>query len=203
MNSYQKEQQHALNLVTDFLSQLAPDQLRNLRQKISPYLLFRESIDDFFAEHFSGICTRACYRSRRSACCSKDGIITFFADVMINVLCSTSRQVNRLAKAIEAPRWGTKCIYLGENGCLWQVRPSVCAMFFCENAQQKAFSENPQAMVTWQNLQDEERRFKWPDRPVLFDWLEQYVINCGYDSPLMYLHNSPGLIRVKQRAGLI
>jgi hypothetical protein len=202
VNSYQKEQQHALNLVTGFLPGLAPDQSHYLHQKITPYLLFRETIDKFFAEHFSNICTQACYRSRRSACCSKDGIITFFADVMINVLCSTSRQIQTLAKAIESPLWRTKCIYLGENGCLWKVRPSVCAMFFCETAQQRVFSENPQAMSTWENLKDEERRFKWPDRPVLFDWLEQYVIDHGYRSPLMYLHNSPGLIRVKKRAGL-
>jgi hypothetical protein len=35
----------------------------------------------------------------------------------------------------------------------------------------------------------------------LFDELEQLFIDAGYRSPLMYLHNGPGLLRVKERAG--
>jgi hypothetical protein len=36
---------------------------------------------------------------------------------------------------------------------------------------------------------------------VLFDDLEAFFIDCGCTSPLMYLHNSPGLLRVKQKRG--
>ena len=49
-------------------------------------------------------------------------------------------------------------------------------------------------------LAQERKRFTWPDRPVLFDDLEQYFMDAGCTSPHMYLHNSPGLLRVKQMA---
>ena len=40
----------------------------------------------------------------------------------------------------------------------------------------------------------------WPDRPVLFDELEKLFIKEGYDSPLMYCHKSPGLLRLKSKS---
>jgi len=43
-------------------------------------------------------------------------------------------------------------------------------------------------------------RYAWPDQSVLFDELEQMFIDAGYHSPLMYLHNSPGLQQVKKTA---
>jgi len=33
-----------------------------------------------------------------------------------------------------------------------------------------------------------------------FESLERYFIDAGYSSPLMYMHNSPGLLRVKKQA---
>lgn len=33
--------------------------------------------------------------------------------------------------------------------------------------------------------------------------LKRYFMDARYTSPLMYLHNSPGLLRVKQQAGRI
>ncbi|CAB1071247.1 hypothetical protein D1AOALGA4SA_1164 [Olavius algarvensis Delta 1 endosymbiont] len=51
-------------------------------------------------------------------------------------------------------------------------------------------------------LEAERQHFTWPDRPVLFDDLESYFLKTGCRSPLMYLHNSPGLLRIKQKAGL-
>jgi hypothetical protein len=45
-----------------------------------------------------------------------------------------------------------------------------------------------------------EKHYRWPDRPVLFDDLEKYFMAAGYSSPLMYLNNSPGLLRVKELA---
>lgn len=170
---------------------------------MSPYIQFRQTLDGFLSEFFSRVCTENCYRSRRSACCSKDGIITFFADVMINAFFSDSQQLDCLEQAIQHPRSEMKCIYLGPDGCMWEIKPVVCVMFLCEPARKPVFEANPQAASTWQKLKLQERSFRWPDRPVLFDRLEQSVIDGGHHSPLMYLHNSPGLMRVKKRAGLI
>lgn len=202
MNSYQEEQLDALNLVSTVLADLSPNQMDQLHQEISPYLEFRQSVEHFLSENFSGVCTRACYQSQRSACCSKDGIITFFADVLINAITSTPEQLGALFQAVKMPAAGMKCIYLAEDGCLWQVKPSVCVMFLCESAQKEVYSANPAAEPAWRALKDQMRCFTWPDRPVLFDRLEQFVLDRGYRSALMYLHNSPGLMRVKQRAGL-
>ena len=203
MNSYQQEQIDALNLVTRFLSELDDERIQLLNQKISPYLHFRKSVDDFLTKHFSRTCTQTCYQNQRSACCSKDGIITFFGDVLINALCSTSSELQRLAQAVEAPRQQMKCIFLESVGCLWRIKPAVCVMFICPSALEEVFSRNPQAKKRWEELKALERTFKWPDQPVLFDWLEQFALTFGYQSPLMYMHNSPGLMRVKKKAGLI
>ncbi len=35
-----------------------------------------------------------------------------------------------------------------------------------------------------------------------FDMIEAYFIAAGCFSSLMYLHNSPGLLRVKRKAGI-
>ena len=203
MNSYQAEQLAALELVRSFLADQSAAQIRRLHQKIAPYLYFRQTLDDFLARFFSRMCTDSCYQSRRSACCSKDGIITFFADLLINIVFSDSAQVNCLEQAIRHPASAMKCIYLGAAGCTWQIKPLVCVMFLCDPAQTSVFEKNPQAASAWQALKLQERSFRWPDRPVLFDWLEQSAIDGGHYSPLMYLHNSPGLLRVKKRAGLI
>ena len=203
MNSYQQEQIDALNLATTYISKLSKGQIRKLDEKIAPYLEFRHCVDTFLLDNLSQICTQSCYLNQRSACCSRDGIITFFADVLINALYSSPKQIEHLTQAIEKPKVEFKCLYLGGSGCLWQIKPIVCVMFLCEKAQQSVFSENPQTKLAWQHLKNEERRFKWPDRPVLFDWLEKCVLENGYSSSLMYFHNSPGLLRVKKHAGLI
>jgi hypothetical protein len=72
------------------------------------YCAYRQEVDAFLKTHLAGVCTQKCYQSRVSACCSKEGIITF----------------------------------------------------------------------------------------------ETLFIKSGYSSALMYMHNSPGLLRVKQRSAL-
>jgi hypothetical protein len=109
-------------------------------------------------------------------------------------------EIDRLVQVLNAPHLGMKCVYLGENGCLWQVKPIVCEMFLCEPGRQAVFTENPSALKEWQGLQRREKRYTWPDRPVLFDDLESQFIQGGHSSTLMYLHNSPGLLRVKRLA---
>jgi hypothetical protein len=75
-------------------------------------------------------------------------------------------------------------------------------MFICDDAQKKIFNSAPAVRQKWEEFKQLKKHFTWPDRPVLFDALEAIFIKAGYSSPLMYLHNSPGLLRVKQRASL-
>jgi hypothetical protein len=49
----------------------------------------------------------------------------------------------------------------------------------------------------WQELLLKEKQFTWPDKPILFDDLEELFLQAGLKSPLMYCHLSPGLLRVK------
>ena len=200
MSEYQDEQLTSLNAVLEHLAAMPEDQRRRLRDGLADYLDFRRRTARFLADHFGHICNRKCYESRLSACCSKDGIITFFADVAINALLSTPREIAALIRVLEAPHTGFKCVYLGAEGCLWHLKPIVCEMFLCDTAQKEIFSGNPGTEDTWRQLVDEKKAFTWPDRPVLFDDLERCFIDAGCDSPLMYLHKSPGLLLVKRKA---
>lgn len=200
MNSYQKEQAGALDLVRRHLADISAAEKQALVSQIGDYLLFRNEVDAFLSKNFSNLCTQKCYQSKMSACCSRDGIITFFADVVINTLISSDDEIEVLTAGIQNPNDKLKCIYLGTQGCLWRVKPIVCEMFLCQPATKEVFAQNPAAEKDWQKLQRRRKRFTWPDRPVLFDDLEQYFIDSGYSSPLMYLHNSPGLLRIKKQA---
>lgn len=64
----------------------------------------------------------------------------------------------------------------------------------------QVFGKNPELKKKWEKLEAKRKLFTWPDQPVLFDDLESYFMKTGCRSPLMNLHNSPGLLRVKQRA---
>jgi hypothetical protein len=75
-------------------------------------------------------------------------------------------------------------------------------MFLCDRASNAVFDVEPEASVKWERLRKQEKRFKWPDRPVLFDYLEQVFLDMGYRSTLMHLNLSPGLLRIKRDAGL-
>lgn len=76
-------------------------------------------------------------------------------------------------------------------------------MFLCESVMKDVFEKFPEAALKWRQLKKQEKLFKWPDRPVLFDHLEEVFLTAGYRSSLMYFHNSPGLLRIKQQAGLL
>ena len=203
MNSYQTEQLSTFEGIRAHLPGLKGSLQLTMGDQLRAYLAFREKTDQFLAEHFSKICTSTCYRNQRSACCSKDGIITFFADMAINILHSDSAAVNLLAERLTIPHQGVKCLYLSDQGCLWTIKPIVCQMFLCDQAQQTVFSIQPQTAEQWSMFEEEKKAFTWPNRPVLFDMIESSFIEAGCASPLMYLHNSPGLLRVKRQAGLI
>jgi hypothetical protein len=200
MNSYQKEQLDTLNMVCRHLQTIPKQEKQQLLSKISDYRMFRNTVDAFLGEHFENICTLKCYQSNVSACCSREGIITFFADVVANVLVSAESKVRALSKALIKPNTGFKCIYLSDHGCMWRIKPIICEMFLCHSAEEAVFKRDPLANRFWQQLKQREKQYRWPDRPVLFDDLEKYFIAAGYSSPLMYLHNSPGLLRIKEQA---
>ncbi len=199
---YQQEQHEAITLTTMHLDMLRPDQIEALKTASQEYLLFRDDVDAFLNTYFASICTQKCFQSSISACCSREGIITFFADIVINVLFSTSEERKHLLPVLQKPNAGPKCVYLGPQGCLWRIKPIVCQMFLCEAARLRVFSDHPSADFDWNLLKKREKQFTWPDKKVLFDELETFFINAGHVSSLMYLHNSPGLLLVKKRAGL-
>ena len=202
MGEYQIEQLEALSLVRLHLKSLPPGERKILLASAADYVDFRATVDRYLETHFGRVCDQACYRSRVSACCSREGIVTFFADVVINLLLSSEPETDELARVLKRDPIGFKCVYLGEAGCLWRMKPIVCQMFLCAPARARVFTHNPEAEAEWRRLEARRKAFTWPDRPVLFDQIEAYFLRAGCASRLMYLHNSPGLLRLKHKAGL-
>jgi hypothetical protein len=202
MNAYHQEQIEALEIVHQHLKSHSSAR-RDLLAVAADYLSFRAEIDRFLITHFHKVCTQTCYQNRLSACCSREGIITFFADIVVNVLVSSNPDIEDLISILQEPNPGFKCIYLTEDGCRWKVKPIVCEMFLCDTAQEKILTQNSQLQRQWRLFEEKRRQYTWPDQPVLFDKLEEYFMEAGHRSTLMHLHNSPGLLRVKQQAGLV
>ena len=190
-------------MVRQHLSHLPASELRWLKQRIRSYLVFRQAVASFQKTHFADLCSEKCFTSFTSACCGREGIITFFADVVINVLLSTQEEIDTLLDILDTDSGGLNCVYLNNTGCLWRAKPIVCEMFLCEHAKNLVLDNNKALKSQWQTFRQRERRYTWPSRVVLFDELETYFIGAGFDSPLMYLHRSPGLLRVKARHGLV
>ncbi len=187
-------------MIQQHLAALSPLKRHKLETMTADYLAFRKETDAFLASYFSEICTEQCYQSRISACCSKEGIIAFFADAAINALLSQSGEIEAILAVLQKENNSFKCVYLGEKGCMWRIKPIVCEMFLCEQAEKKVFAEHPEAKKTWDALNQRKKKYTWPDQPVLFDMLERYFLDAGCSSPLMYMHTSPGLLRVKKLA---
>jgi len=202
VNDYQREQKDALIQVNENIGSIN-DVLGDAgAQSLASYILFRQNLDAFSALYFGDYCTQTCFESRTSACCSKDGIITFWADMVINVYHSDKHQIDDLFEAIQNPVFDHKCIYLGATGCRWQIRPLGCALFLCDGIQSGVL-QRPDLASQWANYRETGRCYRWPDQPVLFDRLEQVFMDAGCRSTLMYLNTSPGLLRVKRKAALL
>jgi len=187
-------------MVRQYLEGLSQSGVGQMKRRIRNYMRFRTDVADFQSLNFSEICTHKCFTSQTSACCGREGIATFFADVVINVLLSSVGEVDAVLQALFTDRGGFKCVYLTEDGCVWRLKPIVCEMFLCRQAKETVFSTSDALRNRWESLRRRERRYTWPSRPVLFDELEEVFIRAGYDSPLMYFHRSPGLLRVKERS---
>ena len=198
-SEYNRDQVDAFDMAQQYLRSLSRSRISQIKQWIKPYLRFRNDVADFQRQHFSEICTQKCFTSQTSACCNREGIATFFADVVINVLLSSDREVDALLDILSRDRGGFKCVYLAKKGCLWRLKPVVCEMFLCKHAKDAVLENNDAIRTQWGRFRRRERRYTWPSRPVLFDKLEELFIRADFDSPLMYFHHSPGLLRVKNR----
>jgi hypothetical protein len=198
MNAYQIEQLKALTMIRRQIESMSADAKETLFIQIKDYLLFRERVANFLEAHFAGICTQKCYQSRLSACCSKDGIITFFADMVVNTLVSNMVERDLMDHAVRHPKFDYKCIYLSESGCVWKIKPIVCEFFLCDSAEKNTFENNPEVLSQWKELESTKKIYTWPDRPVLFESLERVFMEMGCESPLMYLHKSPGLVKIRR-----
>ena len=199
IGEYNSQQEEAFLMVRDYLGGLSRSQINRIKGWVRPYLRFRAEVAHFQEQYFSEICTGKCFTSRASACCSREGIATFFADVVINVLLSSNKEIEDILQRLAEDRGGFKCVYLDAKGCLWRLKPIVCEMFLCKYARESVLEGDPLLNTRWSKLRRRERRYTWPSRPVLFDKLEAFFIQAGFDSELMYLHRSPGLIRLKRR----
>lgn len=167
----------------------------------SDYLSFREDTDLFFNRYILNFCTPYCFHNKKSACCSRDGIIVHFGDVVINAVSAGDRHLDCLEAALNTPHVGSRCVFLGPEGCRWAVKPTVCEMFLCDPAKKAAFGDAPGRSDEWDALCRRARSYYWPDRPVLFEVLERIWLDAGYRSTLMHIHLSPGLRRIRQAAG--
>lgn len=203
MDTHQKDQLDAFGMVVPHLGQIGRQGIDRIRALVADYLSFRQETSRFSRTHFADVCARTCYQTRLSACCTRDGIIVHFADVVVNTLVAPPEQTQAIVRRLIRPPDGNKCIYLGAQGCLWTLKPIGCEMFFCDPARHLVFDANPHLHQQWVALETRRKSFTWPDRPVLFDELEAVFGEAGVDSPLMYFHKSPGLLRVKRNAGLI
>jgi len=202
VNDYQAEQFTTFELIRLHLPKIKEKLQQTQADHLEAYRSFRKDSDRYLDKYFSGICSLTCYQNRHSACCSKDGIITYFADMVINTLYSEKPALERIARRLRRTHLGMKCLYLGTDGCMWRIKPVVCQMFLCEHALKEVFFRHPRAKAQWGMLRQRRKDFTWPDKPVLFDAIESLFLSAGCTSPLMYLHNSPGLLRVKQKAGV-
>ena len=120
MGSYQAEQLEALSRVRLHLAALARGEKEKLLALAADYLAFRHRVDEFQDRNFGNVCDRTCYQNHLSACCSREGIVTFFADVVINLLASEESEVEGLAKPMAA---STRVAISARNRAYCAARP--------------------------------------------------------------------------------
>ena len=202
LSEYNEQQRQGILLVRRHLRSLPPRLRADIGEMIAPYLDFRERTARFQATCLAGLCSRACFADGTSACCGREGILTFFADMAVNAYLCGDGETEALLEALDGDRGGPNCVYLGEGGCRWRLKPVTCEMFLCDRARKELDRLGESVKEEWEGLRKEEKRFTLPVQPVLFDDLERLFMERGCDSPLMYCHRSPGLVRLKERHGV-
>jgi hypothetical protein len=202
ISEYNRDQIEALDIVTGYLQIITAAQKKHNQDLIGHYLEFRNDVAEFQKHYLRDICTIKCYSDNSSACCNREGIAVFFADMVINALTSSMRKLNNMKNCLINYQGGNKCVYLSNSGCVWRIKPIICEMFLCDYAKTSLLKKDKALMERWEQLRTEEKQYTWPDKPVLFNELEKIFINAGFSSALMYFHKSPGLLKVKSRAGI-
>ena len=196
-SEYNRDQLFALTLIRDFFRNQQSSRKNHISTMMQPYLVFRAQVEEFHKKQLSDICNAQCFQDMQSACCNKEGIATFFADFVINILYSGDQELDIMEEQLLRHTAGNNCVYLANNGCLWRHKPIICEMFLCDHAKKSLGEKGASLVSEWNRLRKEEKKYTWPDKPVLFDEIEAFFLAEGIESPLMYFHKSPGLIRVK------
>ena len=203
MNTYQKEHLDTYRLVMDYLASHPAAERKYLLDLTADYIDFRKRLDEFQQTYIGDLCSGRCFQNNLSACCSRDSIIVYFADVLINCLYSNEDETKSIIKLLQGDNSGHRCIYLAHHGCRWRISPIVCSMFLCEEAETVIRDGTLHVAEQWRAFEAERNLYTWPDRQVLFDDLECRFLDAGLNSPLMHLNSSPGLLALKRKAGLI
>lgn len=199
---YNLEQFDAYMTVKAFFDKASGDEVACLRQMISSYLDFRAETSEFLTRSCAEVCGDICFKTGLSDCCMHEGIITFFADWIVNWLVSSKEETDVLLNALYEPFRDDKCVYLGPLGCLWKIKPLNCETFVCKQARADIFLKNPEAEQVYEEMLKKKKTFSFPDRPVLFDAIEKFFMDRGVDSETMYFHKGAGLLLIKQKAGV-
>ncbi len=201
-SEYNRDQLISISSVLEVLSQLSGEELESLRARIRPYLAFRRDLAAYYGTYFRSCCQEICFDTGVSACCGFESIITFFADHVISLTESSEREIEALISVLRRPNLTGKCVFLGRSGCIWRIPPISCAMFLCSQVKEKVFDAHPDARIIWPDHQRSEKEYTYPIKPVLFDELEALFMERGSESPHLYFHRSPGLLRIKSKSGL-
>lgn len=200
-SEYNRDQYSSLTAILEVLRTLTARELESLRNSALPYLRFRRTLDAFQAAHIDPFCKTTCFDTDLSLCCGFESIFTFFADQVIALLFSREEEIAAMIRVLERPNRSGRCVYLGKAGCLMGIRPVSCAMFFCDKVKHGILSD-PLLEEHWKRLKQQEEEFTYPVKPVLFDEMEAFFMARGVDSPHMYYHKSPGLMRLKRKFGV-
>lgn len=198
ISEYNNDQLQAIRIIKSYIRDITQREFRSVIKMIKPYIDFRSSVAGFQKKYFSKICMKKCYKNGDSACCNSEGIAVFFSDLVINAFYSNNEELAIMESSLFQAK-GTKCVYLTDKGCLWRLKPIVCEMFLCDHVKKSISSESSNTLTCWNQLKAEEKKFTWPDKPILFDEIERLFIEKGFDSRLMYFHKSPGLLRLKSK----
>jgi hypothetical protein len=198
---YNRDQWVSFKAIQKACETLSSNEIERLKETVQHYLVFRSALDDHQQSHILPFCHGYCFTTGLSACCGFESIYTFFADQVINFLFSSPQEREALFQVLEQRNQTQRCVYLGANGCLWLVSPITCAMFLCDQAKRTAAERHPETLPLWEDLKRREKEFTWPVKPVLFDEIEKYFMQLGVESPYMYFHRSPGLVRLKAKSG--
>lgn len=202
IGEYNRDQLATILPIVHVLSVLPEKEIELLRVSVKPYLEFRRRVGELFDSNFRSLCGKLCFDTNLSACCGFESIITFFADHVISLVHSSEEERRALTAVLKRPNLTQRCVFLGSSGCLWKVPPISCAMFLCPRVKEEVLDGRPEVGDAWSRLLLEEKRFTWPDKPVLFDELEAFFLGRGVESRQMLFHRSPGLLRIKSKAGL-